>query len=55
MTIENQSQLERTFSFSRSLSKLLVIAWSSDWFIALLASVMIGPSYYFGIGFSTVN
>ena len=45
------THLERTFSFSRALSKLLVIAWSSDWFIALFAPVMIGPSYYFGIGF----
>ena len=42
-----------TRSYSRLL-KLQVIAWSSDWFIALFAFVVIGRRNYFGIGFSTV-
>ena len=43
-----------TSYFSRALSKLQVIAWNSDWFIALFAPVVIGRGYYLGIGFSTV-
>ena len=42
-----------TRDFSRALSKLQVIARNSDWFIALFAPVVVGHSYYFGIGFST--
>ena len=38
-----------TRDFPRALRKLLVIARSSDWFIALFASVVIGWSNYFGI------
>ena len=37
--------------FSRSLSKLLVIARNSDWFIALFAPVVVGRRNYFGNGF----
>ena len=33
---------------------LQVIARNSDWFIALSSLVVIGRSYYFGSGFSTV-
>ena len=40
--------------FSSALSKLQVIARTSDWFITLLPPVLIGRSNYFGIGFSTV-
>ena len=40
--------------FSRALRKLQVIARNSDWSIALFASVVIGRSNYFGIGFATV-
>ena len=43
-----------TRAFSRALSKLQVIARNSDWFIALFVPVVIGRSYYFGTGFSTV-
>ena len=39
---------------NRALSKLQVISRNSDWLIALFAPVVIGRSYYFGIGFSTV-
>ena len=39
-----------TRDFSRALSKLQVIAWSSD----LFAHVLIGRRNYFGIGCSTV-
>ena len=43
-----------THDFSRgALSKLPVIARSSDWFIALFAPVVIGRINYFGIGFLT--
>ena len=37
--------------FSRGLSELEVIARNSDWFIALLAPVVIGRNNYVGIGF----
>ena len=40
--------------FSRALSKLHVIARNSDWLIALFVPVVIGPSNYFGVSFSTV-
>ena len=43
-----------TRDFSRALSKLKVIAWNFDWFIAQFAPVLIGRSACFGIGFSTV-
>ena len=36
------------------MSKLRVIARNADWFVALFAPVVIGPSYYFGVGFPTV-
>ena len=36
--------------YSRTLTKLQVIARNSDCFIALLAPVVIGQSNYFGIG-----
>ena len=43
-----------TRDFSRAFNKLMVVARNSDWFIALLAPVLIGRSYYFDFGFSTV-
>lgn len=49
---QNQSQLLR--GFSHAFSKLHVFSRNFDWFIALPAPVVIGQSYYFGLGFSTV-
>ena len=43
-----------TRHFSRALSELQVIARNCDWFIALIAPVLIGRSNCFGFGFSTV-
>ena len=43
-----------TRDFSCALSELQVIASNCDWFITLSAPVVIGRSYYFGFGFSTV-
>ena len=40
--------------FSRALIELQVIGRNCDWFIALFAPVVIGWSYCFGFGFSTV-
>ena len=38
-------------NFSRTLSKLQVIAKNSDWFITLFAPVVTGwGNYYFGVG-----
>ena len=50
---QNQSHLVREI-FSRALSNVLVIAGTSDWFMALFSLVVISRSNYFGIGFSTV-
>ena len=46
---ENKSQLART----RLLAH--VFASSSDWFIALFWSAVIGRSNYFSFGFTTLN
>ena len=46
---KTSSAIPCTRDFSRALRKLLVITRSSDWFIALFASVVIGWSNYFGI------
>ena len=43
-----------TRDFSHALSELQVIARNCDWFIALIAPVVIGGSNCFGFGFSTV-
>jgi len=43
-----------TRHFSRASSELQVFARNCDWFIALLAPVVIGRSNCFGFGFSTV-
>ena len=43
-----------TRDYSRALTKLLLIARGSDWFIALPTPVVIDKSNYFGIGFSRV-
>ena len=43
-----------TRDFSRASSELQVIARNCDWFIVLLAPVVIGRSNRFGFGFSTV-
>ena len=42
-------------AFSRARHRLHVIASSSDWFIGLSASVVIGKSDYFGLVFTTLN
>ena len=44
-----------TRDFSRPFSELKVVSRNSDWFIELFACVVIGPSYYLGIGFLTVK
>ena len=43
-----------THDFSRTSSKLQVIARNCDWLIALFVPVVIGQSNCFGFGFSTV-
>ena len=40
-----------TRDFSRALSKLQVISWNSDWFIAPFAPVVIGRNNYLRTGF----
>ena len=56
----NQSEVKPkpmvTFShaFSRACCRLHVFAASSDWFIGLSASVVIGQGNYFGFGFTTL-
>jgi len=52
------NQLEKPIApfardFSRALSKLQEIPRNSAWFTAVFAPVVIGRSYYSGIGFST--
>ena len=42
-------------AFSRTCRCPHVFASSSDWFIGLSASVVIGQSNYFGSGFTTLN
>ena len=42
-----------TRAFSRGLSRLHVVASYSDWLVALLWSVVIGWSDWFGFGFTT--
>ena len=41
-------------AFSRAWRQLHVFASSSKWFIELSASVVIGQSYNFGFGFTTL-
>ena len=41
--------------FSCAWRRLNVFALNSDWFIALLAPVVIGQSNCFGFGFTTLN
>ena len=43
-----------TRDFSRASSELQVIARNCDWFVALSAPVVIGPSNCFGFVFSRV-
>ena len=43
------------YAFSRARRKLHVFASTSDWFIKLSVSVVIGQSTYFGFGFTTHN
>ena len=50
---QNQVYLVRAIC-SLALSKLLLNARNSDWFIALFAPVVIVRSNYFGISFSTI-
>ena len=42
-------------SFSRAWHRLHVFASSSDWFIGLSVSAVIGQSNYFGFSFTTIN
>ena len=42
-------------AFSRAWRRLHAFALSSDWFIGLSASLVIGQSDYFGFGFTTLN
>ena len=51
---QNTSYLVRVI-FPALFSELKVISMNSDWFIELFVSVVIGPSYYLGFGFSTVK
>ena len=39
----------------RAWRRLHVFASSSDWFIELFTTVVIGQSNYFGFGFATLN
>ena len=41
------------YAFSRAWRRLHVFASSSDWFIGLSASLVIGQSDYFGFRFTT--
>ena len=41
--------------FSRAWRKLHVFASSSDWFVVLFSSVVIGQSDYFRFGFTSLN
>ena len=43
------------YAFSRVWRRLHVFALSSDWFIGLSASAVIGQSNYFGFGFTTLK
>ena len=45
----------RLDAFSRAWRRLHVFALSSDWFIALFTSVVIGQSNDFGFGLTTLN
>ena len=55
MRSETKANLTLYARFSRSLSKFkVIIATSSDWFIALFARLVIGRCSYFATGFSTV-
>ena len=45
----------RSHVFSRAWHRLPVFASSSDWFILLFPSVMIGRSNYFAFDFATLN
>ena len=42
-------------AFSRAWRRLDVFASSSDWFLVLFSSVVIGQSDYFGFGFTILN
>ena len=49
---KNIAPVFQTMTFSRALTKLQVVARNSDWLIALLAPVVIGPRNCFSFGFS---
>ena len=42
-------------AFSRAWHRRDVFALRSDWLMGLSASVVVGPSDYFGFGFTTLN
>lgn len=44
-----------SYTFSRALRRLQLFVSNPDWFIALLTSVLIGWSDYFGFGFRTLK
>ena len=54
MRIKTRPIAPCTRDFSRALSELQIFAWNCDWFIALLAPVVIGRSNCFVFGFLTV-
>ena len=56
VTNEKKTKINHTLHalFFRALRKSHVIAWNSDWLIALVAFVVISLRNYFGICFSTV-
>ena len=52
---KTKNNVTLSHAFSRAWRRLRVIALNSDWFIALLAPVVIGQSNNFGFGFTKLN
>ena len=54
--IKSEPIVTRSHStFSRALRQLHVITSNFDWFSGLSGSFVIGPSDYFGLGFTSLN
>ena len=51
---KNKSRLQ-SHAFSRAWHRLHVSVSSSDWFVVLFTSVVIGQSNYFGFGFTKIK
>ena len=54
----NQSEVKRNpiVTYPRAFSQRRpIFAWSSDWFIEMSASVVIGQNNYFGFGVTTLS